>query len=71
MEALNETFATRKPVKLQTYKGKEFLNVTFQIRLANLEIQFYVLQNKKKHQSKRRRTIQSNFQNEYVEVFHP
>ena len=44
-EAFNEIFTTRKPVKLQTDKGKEFLNATFQRRLAELNIQFYVSQN--------------------------
>ena len=29
-DAFNEIFVTRKPVKLQTDKGKEFLNTTFQ-----------------------------------------
>ena len=44
-EAFDEIFATRKPFKLQTDKGKEFLNATFQRRLAELQIQFYVSQN--------------------------
>ena len=44
-DAFEEIFATYKPVKLQTDKGKEFLNTTFQRRLANLGIQFYVSQN--------------------------
>ena len=44
-DAFNEIFVTRKPVKLQTDKGKEFLNTTFQRRLADLGIQFYVSQN--------------------------
>ena len=41
----DEIFVTRKPFKLQTDKGKEFLNATFQRRLAELQIQFYVSQN--------------------------
>ena len=45
MEVFDEIFITRKPTKLQTDKGKQFLNATFQRRLANLEIQFYVCQN--------------------------
>ena len=44
-EALNEIFRTRKPVKLQTDKGKEFLNTIFQRRLAESKIQFYISQN--------------------------
>ena len=42
---MDEIFITRKPAKLQTDKGKEFLNATFQRRLADLGIQFYVSQN--------------------------
>ena len=42
-EAFNEIFTTRKPVKLQTDKGKKFLNATFQRRLAELNIQFLCL----------------------------
>ena len=45
MDAFGEIFVARKPVKLQTDKGKEFLNTTFQRRLADLGIQFYVSQN--------------------------
>ena len=37
-EAFNEIVTTRKPVKLQTDKGKEFSNATFQRRLAELNI---------------------------------
>ena len=44
-EAFNEIFTARKPVKLQTDKGKEFLNATFQRRLAELNIQVYVSRN--------------------------
>ena len=44
-DAFDEIFVTRKPAKLQTDKGKEFLNATFQRRLADLGIQFYVSQN--------------------------
>ena len=44
-ETFDEIIVTCKPGKLQTDKGKEFLNATFQRRLADLEIQFYVSQN--------------------------
>ena len=44
-DAFDEIFVTRKPAKLQTDKGKEILNATFQRRLADLGIQFYVSQN--------------------------
>ena len=44
-DAFDEIFVTRKPAKLQTDKGKEFLNATFQRRLADLGIQFYISQN--------------------------
>ena len=44
-DTFDEIFVTRKPVKLQTDKSKEFLNATFQRRLADLKIQFYVSQN--------------------------
>ena len=43
--AFDEIFVTCKPAKLQTDKGKEFLNVSFQRRLVDLGIQFYVSQN--------------------------
>ena len=45
MEAFESIFAQRKPLKLQTDKGKEFINATFQNRLKDLKIQFYVSQN--------------------------
>ena len=44
-DAFDETFVTRKLVKLQTDKGKDFLNATFQKRLADLGILFYISQN--------------------------
>ncbi len=37
--------AGRKPLKLQTDKGKEFLNDTFQTMLKNADIKFFVSQN--------------------------
>ncbi len=45
MEAFESIFTQRKPLKLQTDKGKEFLNATLQNRLKELKIQFYVSQN--------------------------
>ena len=45
MEAFKTTFIQRKHVKLQTDKGKEFVNVTFQQRLNELGISFNVIQN--------------------------
>ena len=44
-DAFDEIFVIHKPAKLQTDTGKEFLNATFQRRLADLGIQFYVSQN--------------------------
>ena len=44
-DAFDEIFVTRKSAKLQTDKGKEFLNTTFQRRLADLGIKFYISQN--------------------------
>jgi hypothetical protein len=46
IQAFDSIFADgRQPMKLQTDKGKEFLNSPFQIRLKELRIQFYVTQN--------------------------
>ena len=45
MDAFEKIFRQRKPLKLQTNIGKEFINVTFQKRLNELEIKFYVSQN--------------------------
>ena len=42
MDAFETIFLQRKPLKLQTDKGKVFLNVTFQKRLNELGISFYV-----------------------------
>ena len=44
MEAFETIFLQRKPLKLQTDKGKEFVNVAFQKRLNELGISFYVSQ---------------------------
>ena len=68
-DALDEIFGTRKPVELQTNKGKEFLNATFQKRLRYGNS--ILRQSKRKHQSKLRRTFQPNFQDKNVEVFYP
>ena len=46
MDAFETIFLQRKPLKLQTDKGKEFVNVTFQKRLNELRISFHVNQNK-------------------------
>ena len=45
-EAFDSIFTYRKPVKLQTDKGKEFVNTSFQKLLKDRGIQFYVSQNK-------------------------
>jgi hypothetical protein len=44
-EAFDEIFTERKPQKLQTDKGKEFVNSTFQKKLEEIDVQFYVSQN--------------------------
>jgi hypothetical protein len=44
-EAFDNIFIERKPQKLQTDKGKEFVNSTFQKKLEELGVQFYVSQN--------------------------
>ena len=43
--AFDRVFSTRKPFKLNTDKGKEFVNIVFQKRLKDLDIQFYTSQN--------------------------
>ena len=45
LEAFASIFARRKPLKLQTDKGKEFVDITFQKRLKDLKIQLFVCQN--------------------------
>jgi hypothetical protein len=45
MEAFDSIFVKRKPLKLQTDKGKEFINITFQNKLRENNIKFYVSQN--------------------------
>ena len=44
-EAFYSIFTYRKPIKLQTDKGKEFVNTSFQKLLKDRGIQFYVSQN--------------------------
>ena len=45
-DAFDEIFAAgRKPVKLQTDKGKEFVNASLQKKLKDEGVQFYVGQN--------------------------
>ena len=68
-DAFDEILVARKPAKLQTDKGKDFLNATFQRRLADLRIQFYVSQNEDIKASVVER-FNRTFQDENVEVFH-
>ena len=44
-EAFQSKINDRKPIKLQTNKGKEFINAFFQDKLPERGIQFYVSQN--------------------------
>jgi hypothetical protein len=45
LEAFENIFARRKPIKLQTDKGKEFVNAALQKKLKDRGIRFYVSQN--------------------------
>jgi hypothetical protein len=45
IEAFERIFVDRRPLKLQTDKGKEFVNTAFQQKLRDLKVQFYTSQN--------------------------